>query len=59
MNGRVKAIVSEDLPMTDGKLDLQGSPSGFSVRSADWPRVVGTHVSRRIAAVRPHFQPIA
>ena len=35
-------------------------PSGhFSVRFADQPRIVGPHISRRIAALRPHFQPIA
>ncbi len=30
-----------------------------SVRSADQPRIIGPHISRRIAALRPHFQPTA
>jgi hypothetical protein len=26
MNGRVKAYVSEDLPMSDGKIELRATP---------------------------------
>jgi hypothetical protein len=48
-------------PVANRKIELQaGPPSGhFSVRSADQPRIIGPHISRRIAALRPHFQPTA
>ncbi len=31
----------------------------FSVRSADEPRIIGAHITRRIAVLRPHLQPVA
>jgi hypothetical protein len=41
-------------------IDFQAKlPGHFSARAADQPRVFGSYISRRIAALRPHFQPIA
>jgi hypothetical protein len=51
---------SEDLPMNYQRIELKPGPSGqFSARSADLPRIVGPHISRRIAAPGPYFQPTA
>ena len=57
----MKANIAQELPITDRKIELQtGAPAGhFSIHATDQPRIIGPHISRRIAALGAHFEPIA
>jgi hypothetical protein len=59
MNFRVNADVCDKLPMNDWRIEFLAGPLGLSVRSADLARIGGPHVSRRIAELRAHFEPVA
>ena len=56
-NSREKMKVRES--QRYGGIAARGPSGNFSIHSANRPRIVGPHISRRIAAFGAHFQPTA